>query len=313
MSASGSTHWAEIGEAGFVGGMRLLVWVYRRLGRIPFRLVLYPVLSYYFLVRGSARRASREYLERLQTQHQVFASPPNAWLSWRHFLAFAEALLDKVLALAGEFQLEQIEVRGRESVLAQIDAGVGGVLLTAHVGNLEVCRALAELRPSLRMNVLVHSRNAEKFNRMLSRTQAEQRVRLIEVSEINPATAMMLADRVSQGEFVVIAADRLTPGSGRRHVMAEFLGAPAPFPLGPFLLTSLLACPVHLVFCTRRSHGYQIDFEFFAEKLQRGARRAGREQALAAYVQRFAHRVEWQCQQAPLQWFNFYGFWTLPA
>jgi predicted LPLAT superfamily acyltransferase len=306
-------HWAEIGEAGFVGGMRLLVWVYRHLGRLPFRLVLYPVLGYFFLVRGSARRASLEYLTRLQQSHQVFAQAPSWSLAWAHFMSFAEAMLDKVLALAGEFPLQGISVHGREQLLTQIDAGRGGVLLTAHVGNLEVCRALGEMRPNLRLNILIHSRNAEKFNRLLARHQGPQRVRLIEISEITPGTAMQLSERVAAGEYLVIAADRLTPGSGRRSADAPFLGAPAPWPIGPFMIASLLQCPVHLVFCTRRGAGYHIEFEPFAERIERGRGRGGREAVLQPYVARFAQRVERQCQLAPLQWFNFYPFWRQNA
>lgn len=310
MSGTPPARWNEMGEAGFVGGMRLLVAVYRWLGRLPFRLLLLPVLGYFFLVRGSARRASLEYLCKLQQRHQVFPRAPDLWLAWRHFQAFAEALLDKVLALAGEFPLAQIEVHGREQFLTLVDGGRGAVLLTAHIGNLEVCRALAELRPNLQLNILVHSRNAEQFNRLLTRYQGPQRARLIEVDSINPGTAMLLADRVAAGEMLVIAADRLTPGSGQHSCSVPFLGEQAEFPLGPFILASLLRCPVYLVFCSRRGARYHADFEHFADCIERGPRRAQRLQALSGWVAAYATRLERQCQLAPLQWFNFYPFWA---
>ncbi len=55
-------HWARIGEAGFVGGMKFMFALYRLCGRWPFRLALYPVLAWYVLTRAVARRASRDYL-----------------------------------------------------------------------------------------------------------------------------------------------------------------------------------------------------------------------------------------------------------
>ena len=169
MSSAPPKHWAQIGEAGFIGGMRFLVWVFRYFGRLPFRLALYPVLAWYFLLRPIARRASVNYLQRLQHTHAVFDRPPGLRLAWRHFLSFAEAILDKILALSGALAFGKLTISGRESVLPLLEAGRGAVLLTAHIGNLEVCRALAELQPKLKLNILVHSRNAEKFNRLLAR------------------------------------------------------------------------------------------------------------------------------------------------
>ena len=63
MSAGGRTrHWAQINEVSFVAGMRLLFGVYRLFGRLPFRLLLYPVLCWYLLANARARGASRHYL-----------------------------------------------------------------------------------------------------------------------------------------------------------------------------------------------------------------------------------------------------------
>lgn len=307
MSAAPRRHWAQIGEAGFVGGMRFLVWVFRCCGRLPFRLALYPVLSWYFLLRPLARKASLDYLRRLQRAHGIFPKPPGLALAFSHFLSFAEAILDKILAISGALAFGKLSVVGREAVLPLIAAGRGAVLLTAHIGNLEVCRALAELQPNLVLNILVHSRNAERFNRLLAIAGGPQKVRLIEVSDITPATAMLLNDRLSAGEMLVIAADRVSPGSARRNCTVPFLGSPAEFPLGPFILAGLLRCPVFLVFCTRRQADYHLEFEPFAERIEMP--RARRELALRAYAARFAERLERQCQLAPLQWFNFYDFW----
>ena len=61
---------------------------------------------------------------------------------------------------------------------------------------------------------------------------------------------------------MVIVGDRTPPaqsGSARvAHV--DFLGAPAPFAQGPFILASLLDCPVYLCFCLRQGQGYRIIF-----------------------------------------------------
>lgn len=304
-----SRHWADIGEAGFLGGMRFLVWVNRVFGRALFRVALYPVLAYFFVVRGTARRASLQYLRRLQAAHRVFAREPGLALSFRHFLEFADALLDKVLAMGGAYTLADVDLVGQQQVLPLLAARRGAVMLTAHIGNLEVCQALAELQPGLKLNILMHLANAAKFNRLLDR-QGLANVRVIAVDEITPGTAIDLQARIDAGEMLVIAADRLTPGSANRVHLAPFLGAPAPFPQGPFILASLLRCPVFLIWCTRRGARFRIDFELLGERLER--RRGAPSNGLGPVIDAYAASVERQCVGAPLQWFNFHDFWQRP-
>ncbi len=58
MNQAAPRHWAAINEVSFVAGMRLLFWIFRVLGRWPFRVVLYPVLCWYLLAAPRARRGS---------------------------------------------------------------------------------------------------------------------------------------------------------------------------------------------------------------------------------------------------------------
>ena len=90
-------HWAQIGEETFVAGIWLLYAVFRVAGRLPFRLVLYPVVLWYWLFRPSARRASLEYLGHLQEATGALGRAPGRRESIRHFLSFADTILDKVL------------------------------------------------------------------------------------------------------------------------------------------------------------------------------------------------------------------------
>jgi predicted LPLAT superfamily acyltransferase len=90
-------------------------------------------------------------------------------------------------------------------------------------------------------------------------------------------------------------------------VIADFLGHPAPFPQGPFVLAHLLECPVYLFFCLKEGERYRVHLEHFAERVILPRRE--RQSALAGYAQRYARRLEAYCQRAPLQWFNFFDFW----
>ena len=98
------------------------------------------------------------------------------------------------------------------------------------------------------------------------------------------------------------------PLHGARTVEVDFLGYPAAFPQGPWLLAGLLKCPVNLLFCLKQDGRYRITLEPFAEQLH--WRREQRQQVIAQWAGRYAARLGHYCQQAPDQWFNFYPFWS---
>ncbi len=60
-----SQHWASIGEAGALSGLRIMVWVYRRCGKWAFDVALAPVMFYFLVRRRFAREASRAFLQRV--------------------------------------------------------------------------------------------------------------------------------------------------------------------------------------------------------------------------------------------------------
>lgn len=304
MNAGGGRHWAEIGESTSAGGIRALCWVHRRLGRGAFRACAAPVVLAHWLANARARRASLQYLRRLQAHAGVFAAPPGWRLGLAHFRNFADTLLDKLLAIGGRYPSGRVRLE-RQPMLEALAARRGGVILTAHLGCLELCQALAEQVPGFRMTALVHTAHAQRFNRILGRLGGG-RVELLQVRELGPATATLLAERVARGEFVAVAADRV-PLRGGRSVRADFLGRPAPFPVGGYVLAAALRCPLFTMACTRQGEGYAVRFEIFAERVE--LPRGSRDAALAAYAARFAAWLEAQVRTAPLDWFNFYPFW----
>jgi len=191
-------------------------------------------------------------------------------------------------------------------VLQKIARREGGLILTAHVGCLELCQVLAEQVPGFRITVLVHTAHAQRFNRLLQRLDPLAAVELVQVTDMGPATAMLLADKVADGGFVAIVGDR-TPVKGGRTLTTPFLGHRAPFPIGAYVLAAALGCPVYTMACLHEGDGYRVTFETFTERvvLPRGSRDA----ALAEQVQRFARWLELQVTQSPLDWFNFFPFW----
>lgn len=297
-------HWASINEISFVAGMRLMFWICRVFGRWPFRMVLYPVLGWYVLSKPRPRRASQAYLARVAR----YTSTPMPGVL-RHFAAFGESILDKMLLWGGLFELDTVDVHGGQLVVDAAAAGRGGLLICAHLGNLELCRVLSRQRREIKLTVLVHTKHAQAFNDMLARLNPDSRLNLLQVTEMSPATAILLSERVARGEFVVIAGDRVPVSHNPRVALADFMGAPAPFPVGPYVLANILQCPVFLLFSVRQGRRSALYFEAFRDAVR--IPRQGRDAAFQQLAGDYARRLEHYCLRAPLQWFNFYDFWHL--
>ncbi|AOA07187.1 MULTISPECIES: glycosyl transferase [Pseudomonas] len=298
-------HWADHKERGSFRLMQLTAFGIKLLGRRVLSPVLYAIVLYFFLFGTRARRSSWLYQQRLADWSGRNELRPTHWRVFGQYMAFADALLDKLDVWNGRLKIEDIEIVDPALLRNQLRGARGQMLVGAHLGNLEVCRALAELGEQVTMNVLVHTRHAEQFNRLLGEAGASH-LRLIQVSELNPAVMLQLSQRLENGEWLAIAGDRV-PLHGGRNVEVDFLGHPALFPQGPWLLAGLLKCPVNLMFCLKHQGRYRVILEPFTDAVL--WRRSDREQVIAHWATRYAERLGHYCLEAPQQWFNFYPFW----
>ena len=304
-----SRHWATTREAGAMGGMRAMVWIYSVIGRPAFSFVLNFAMAYFFIRRGSARRASMEYLVRVRRCY------PNAigagwllWMSYRHFLAFGQSLLDKYIAWAETPSGINMTPADSKILFAAAASGRGCLLIGSHFGNLEYSRGIAHRHPGLVINVLIYDQHAQKFAAFIEESDPESRMNLIQVTDLDFALALKLQEKVQHGEWVMIAGDRVPVGDQGRTCEATFFGDAARFPVGPYVLANLLRCPVYLLHCFKIGDDYRLGMEFFEEEIR--LPRKERQQAYEMAAQKFAGALEKQVASAPLQWFNFFDFWA---
>jgi predicted LPLAT superfamily acyltransferase len=306
--ALGRGHWSRTPERGTLLGLRIMLWSYSLLGRPGFKAILLPVITYFWLTGRSQRQASQDYLARLSQRAAVRGvTLPGPLGSLRHFLRFGEAALDKLAGWRGDIRLDQIELVGREHY--QAARGHGALILGSHLGDLELCRALGHQEGAVRITALVFTRHAARFNALMQEINPQAGLNLVQVQELGADTAILLKERLDAGEWVVIVGDRTSVTREKRVVWADFLGAPAPFPLGPFALSAVLGCPTYLMFGLKEQGRFRVHFEPFADG--QPLPRANRQQLLEARVRHYAERLEAHCLQAPLDWFNFFDFWHL--
>ena len=294
----GGSAWTERPERSNLAILRLMVWISLKLGRPIGRLVLHGIVAYYLMFAPSARRASRAYLRR------ALGRPPTLADIYRHLLAFASCIHDRFYLLNDRFDLFDIDIEGVDVISGAMAGGRGVLLIGAHLGSFEVMRALGRSRTDYPVSMMMYEQNARKINATLA---AINPAAVQDIIPLGRMESMLLAkDKLDAGHLVGMLADRGLGGDPTRDI--DFLGAPAPFPLGPFRVAAMLRRPV--LFMTGLHLGgnrYRACFEPLADftNVERGSRDAAIEAAQRAYVARLEHH----CRTAPYNWFNFFDFW----
>ena len=140
-----SAAWLTQQEKSHHASLTLMVWISRTFGRRIGRLVLYGIAAYYVLFAPKARHCSRQYLQRAL----------NRWPEWsdgfRHVLAFASTIHDRIYLLNDRFDLFDIEVVGADALLAALEKQPGALLMGAHLGSFEVLRAVGRGQAGLKV------------------------------------------------------------------------------------------------------------------------------------------------------------------
>lgn len=306
-------HWSSKKERGTKFGIKILLYTYTKLGRGFFRFLLRFVMLYYYLTAKDVRIASAEYLKQIKETSQDKGNYQHKDLTtYKHLLSFGETLLDKLAAWRGDYSLSDLNFDTR-LVKQLIDQKQGIFILGSHLGNLELCRALAHEFTNLKINALVFTENAVKFNEIITQINPNSALNLIQVTTIDPSMAILLQQKLDAGEWVVIVGDRTSITQEERVIWSDFLGKKAPFAQGPFIMASVLHAPVYTLFGLRNDFSDKNKFNVYLEHFTDNIRlnRQKRNAQLTTLVDLYAKRLEQYCLEEPLQWYNFYPFWQL--
>ncbi|HTV86228.1 MAG TPA: acyltransferase [Dyella sp.] len=295
-----SAHWQAQREGGDRFSIGLAVRVALCFGRGVARACLLPVTLYYFFRRGAERRASRDYLS------HVLERRARSWEVLKHLYYFAVTLTDRIYLLArGERDFE-IDVHGIDCLQHYIAQGNGVLLVGSHQGSFEVLRTLGARCPQVPLRVLLDKQKTPAITQLLEALAPDVGEAVIDVSQGGAGITLAAAETLRAGGMVALLADRGRAHESLRRV--DFLGEPAPFPVGPWLLAHALQVPVMLCFgMYRGGKRYSLTFEPFAERVD--IPREDRQRALDHVLRRYAQRLEYYARQEPYNWFNFYDFW----
>ncbi|MGN1282037.1 MAG: hypothetical protein ACI4UM_09095 [Succinivibrio sp.] len=296
-------------------GIKIMMMLYNAGGRYLFMLMLIPVMAVYYLLSSRQRKYSKEYLEAVRKRRIELGLCDKKLSSFRHFLSFAFMMLEKIKAWQGKIELGKDAVYKNDSedeITRHKDAG--RLIICSHLGDIEALRAVFTHNKKAVINSVFFTDHAKNFNRLLHSISEGASLNIISAKSFGPGTAIMLREKTDRGEVVAIAADRvpvnLSSTRDNQVVEVDFLGRRALFPKGPFVLASILKCPVVLVFGLLNDKTGIIDIvcKDFSDKVVFDRR--NREENLRACVQEYAKFLESLCLEYPYQWFNFFDFFV---
>ena len=257
MTANHPAHWTRDKERGTPFVLTIATLMVRHLPPLLMAFCTRAIVFYFYLTAPKQRRNIARYQGRLKTACPD-APLPARFPVLRQFVGFGELVCDRLAVWQGKIRYEDLIVDDPDDISGQIDTPGrrGQILVCSHIGNAEICRALAPHHPRFKLNVLIHSRHAAVLNGALRKLGADE-ISLIQVTELDAGTMLLLHQKLEAGEWIAVAADR-EPLRGGKTVPVRFLGADADLPQGAWLLAALLKAQTNTLFCLRENGRYRL-------------------------------------------------------
>jgi len=293
-----AAEWVTHRERGSMTLLRIMTFLSLRLGRRGSRPFLHLIAAYFFAFAPTARRHDLAYLRK------VLGREPTAADRYRHVLAFATTIHDRVYLLQERFDLFDITIEGEAVVQQALDAGQGAFLMGSHVGSFEIIRAIGRRQPGLRVAMAMYEDNARQINAMLAAINPNAAADIIALGHID--AMLKIQEYLDRGTFVGVLGDRTLGDEASRRI--GFLGRPARFPVGAMRAAAIMRRQViFMIGMYRGGNRYHITFAPLADFSSVETR--AREAAVQAALERYAALLEQHVRSEPYNWFNFFDFW----
>ncbi|MEJ6022744.1 LpxL/LpxP family acyltransferase [Ramlibacter sp. PS4R-6] len=287
--------WSDKAERGSVWLMRLIVWLARAGGRPLCRALLFPIVAYFVVTDATARRASSDFLS------AVYGRPARLRDVFRHIYAFATTLLDRVYMATGDFDRFEVSIHGLPLLDEALKRGNGCMLLGSHLGSFDLLMLANRAMDGREVHVMMRVDPRARLRRIAG--IVDDGMKLIPLGQAD--CYLRAYDALAEGGIVCILADRVDGGAAAAR--ASFLSHSAPLPLAPHVLAARSQAAVLLCFgLFEGGNRYRIEFVEFRATAARGSRGA----ALQPAVDHYAAVLESYARRYPLNWFNFYPYWT---
>lgn len=274
-------------------GYKIFVFVLKKLGISAAYGLLRVVAAYFIPFAPAASRSSYHYFRNIHGY-----APLKAWGAvYKNYFVFGQTLLDKVAIMAGMDKKYTYTFEGEEHLRELSKLKKGGFLISAHLGNWEIAGFLLK-RLDLRINIVMFEAEHERIKEYLGTVMSNRHINVIPIKQ-DLSHIFLINKAIRNHEVICMHGDRFVKGS--RVAQTKFMGEQAYFPLGPFTIAAKLGVPYTFVYAVKTSTTH---YHLSATPLFEANKRP--HAILESYVQTLEEKVA----RYPLQWFNYYNFWS---
>ncbi len=278
-------------------GYRIFVSILKHFGVKPAYLLLRAVVIYYFLFSFRSSKLIFHYFHR----KLGYGRRRSLGLLYKNYYRLGQTIIDKVVIMSGIPNKFSFNFEGEEHLRTITEMQKGGLLLSAHLGNWEIAGHLLK-RLNTKINVVMYDGEHQQIKKYLEGVTGQRNMQVIVIKE-DLSHIYTISEALKNNELVCIHADRFVEGN--KTMTCDFLGAPARFPAGPFILAATFKVPVSFVFAFKETdthyHLYASDVKEYKAHTK--------EAMMKQLLQQFAAAMEEKAKIYPEQWFNYYDFW----
>jgi predicted LPLAT superfamily acyltransferase len=287
---------------GTVLGHKIFVFVLNKFGLKPAYFILRFVALYYFLFALKSNKNAYFFFH----NGLGYSRWKSYKLIYKNYYVFGQTILDKVASLAGVKTAITIDHTGGWVLDQMVAEGKGGLVISAHIGNWEMAGQRMN-RLNTKFNILMYENERENLKKYMDEVQKNKSIKVISIKDNDLSHLIELHNAFSNNELVVLHGDRYREGA--QTLTTNFLGKPAKFPIGPFVMASKFGVTLTVAFSIKISAN---KYEFIASsplKVNKVRGAAKNDQLVKDLLEHYVAEVEKIVKQYPEQWFNFYPFW----
>jgi len=276
-------------------GYRFFIYIIRRFGIKFAYFFLVFIVVHFIPFAPLATKSNWKYFRKIQG-YSFFKT---IIMLYKNYFRFGQILIDKVAVRVGFAGKYRYEFENYDAFLEKLNSNRGVILIGAHVGNWEAGGNFFG-DYARKINIVMYDAEYQKIKDILEQHLSPVAHKIIPISESDFSHIFSIKEALDNREYVCFQGDRFMGEKSSKTL--DFMGYPARFPTGPFLLASRFEAPVVFYF-SMRERGMKYRFIFNVTELRKG--KSGIDDLMRLYVD----SLEKILKKYPEQWFNYYDFW----
>lgn len=278
-------------------GYRIFISILTNWGVLPAYLLLRLVVLYYFLFSVKSSKLIFHYFHK----KLHYSRMKSLGLLYKNYYRLGQTIIDKVVIMSGIDNKFTYNFDGEENLRKITALNKGGLLLSAHLGNWEIAGHLLK-RLDTKINVVMYDGEHQQIKKYIEGVTGKRNMQVIVIKE-DLSHIYAISEALKNNELVCIHADRFVEGN--KTMTTAFLGAPARFPAGPFVLAATFKVPLSFVFAFKET---DMHYHLYASDIKQ-YEGLTKEAMMQQLLKEFAAEMEEKAKSYPEQWFNYYNFW----